>query len=143
MRTNCKRNAPTYLLIAFLIMQLNSRHEHRAIEDYMRSRFGPRLATAGATPATGAAVSSKAFSFNHSWITFRGFCNQWSELKAPRFSADKSKVATTARLRNVYWYAYIIVVDCAPFDSYGRPCKASRFFLRIIESPTPSRSTPE
>ena len=85
-----------------LIMQLNSRHEHRAIEDYMRSRFGPRLATAGATPATGAAVSSKAFSFNHSWITFRGFCNQWSELKAPRFSADKSKVATTARLHNVY-----------------------------------------
>ena len=36
MRTNCKRNAPTYLLIAFLIMQLNSRHEHRAIEEHAR-----------------------------------------------------------------------------------------------------------
>ena len=31
--------------------------------------------------------SSKAFSFSHSWITFRGSCNQWSDLKAPRFFA--------------------------------------------------------
>ena len=113
------------------------------LKNHKRIHLAERWPAAPCGFCIGAAVASKAGSFNHNWVTFKGFWSQWSVRRASKFAADKSKVATTARLHKVYVYAYIMVADCPPFDNFGLPCSDSRFVFKIIASPTPSSKTPE
>ena len=55
----------------------------------------------GAAASTGGAPVSQAGAVKRSTVTFFGSDNQWSESKRCKLAADKSNVATTARLHRV------------------------------------------
>ena len=75
---------------------------HKPMAAHKRMCFDRPFATTGAAAAPETAFLPKALSPSQSWITSNGFCNQWSHSKASKAFADKSKVATTALLHEVY-----------------------------------------